>query len=811
MCRHQGKWNTGYGVLMAVGALTGVLLLARQYAAAHIDTQYDSVHFKSSSPDFGVPPRRALVSWRGEHDDRPYTEPNRGGEDGASPGGQELQPGNDAERAVEIRRKSGLMSQAVAAAIQDGKWRKASMLLADFCDRHRWSGEERDQAEIMRQLEALPAPPSAGLLAALHTYLEGLDEDEAADLKPAQQAFAKVAGDPAAGFLREHALYQQASLAAHLYDYPRAVDLYELLLTQYPRTAKREDALMMIARCGLLPQTPDGRREAQGKAALALLRREFPHTRFRRDLVGLQGRIYLLAGKWSQAVRCYLQKSDLASIERVQKAMPAAQRGPIRARLLAAYLRVLTDTHSYDAFEHALHGADETRQAMTASQFLLFRQLLLQEPETASAYLYYRLYHTETGVKDRRNLAQLADRIVALHPAARLSVPVQVRLAEVYYQDRQYSSALAWADRALRPGLSDRALYVHAATLHKLGRPDAALAEFERLLQRFPDSALCHGGRENIALLSEARHDYGHALDQFFALNYQFDIAYLLDIRMSPEQIAAYLRKLSRSKREANAPALIGERYGEKKIIVTRRNLVTYSLGIRYLRDERWEEARRMLLRMPPKAYIACSGKNREHDWYQTAPLRACDDLERLQGAIGRARTPNQTASAMYRFASYYSTHDLLLLYNLALWDGQREENFQFCWNPTVVSAEDEALVRRYMYAHEVYARSRQICLDLIRRYPDSPTVPYALYRAARAGRHLASFNTWWDEENNRHDYWKECTRLLRRLLRDYPRHPLAPHARKYAKVFADERQENWRYNHSSRSVRVTGHIAARD
>jgi hypothetical protein len=254
------------------------------------------------------------------------------------------------------------------------------------------------------------------------------------------------------------------------------------------------------------------------------------------------------------------------------------------------------------------------------------------------------------------------------------------------------------------------------------------------------------------------------------------------------------------------------ERYGEKEETWARRDLVAYSLGIRYLRDGRWEEARRMLLSVPPKAYIAFAGKNNPNgEQDSTAPLHTIDDLERLERAVQRANTPNGRASTLYKLASYYSTHDLLLFYNLALWDGEREENFQFCWNPTVVSAEDEEVVRHYMYAHEVYAHSRQICLDLVRRYPNSPTVPYALYRAACAGRHLASFNSWWDDENKRHDFWKECTRLMRQVVRDYPHHPLAMHARKYARVFADERTENWRYNHSSTHPTVTDRVAARD
>jgi outer membrane protein assembly factor BamD (BamD/ComL family) len=96
------------------------------------------------------------------------------------------------------------------------------------------------------------------------------------------------------------------------------------------------------------------------------------------------------------------------------------------------------------------------------------------------------------------------------------------------------------------------------------------------------------------------------------------------------------------------------------------------------------------------------------------------------------------------------------------------------------------------MYSHETYARSHQICLDLIRRYPHSPTVPYALMLAAIDDLHLCHFNNWWREENDRHSYFAECLALKARLTHDYPRHHLAQKVRENARIFPEDRNLRW-------------------
>jgi TolA-binding protein len=761
-------------------------------------------------PDFGLPPRRAVLTWRGEHDDRPQVDELDGNDDGGSyASGQELSWEKEELRRIEIERKRGILVKTVNADIDAGQWHHARRAIEQLCDRVGWIGELRDRDQVLQQLEVASQAPAPVLLVALHgdrpstsahpssallhLYLSALD----GHIKDPQSAFQRISNDPHSGFLAEHALYQLASLQAKQGDQAHAIELYWQLLRRFPHTIKRQDALVMIARSALLRPNAEDLRLADGRAALDRLRREFPYTRFHRDLIGLQGRLYFLSKDWKRAVRCYFADDDLASVELALKSMPPAQRGPVRVRLLAAYMRALTSTQSYDRFGHILTDLEHTREAMTVTEADQFGRLLLQQPDTAASYLYYRLYHTaeaEPGViwpeHDRHSLMVLADRLAARYPAARLSVPVQVRLAEVYYRDHSYRKALAWANRALQPALSDRALYVRAASLRKLGQNVAAQAGFERLLRRFPGSPLRHAVWENLALFYEARHQLGRALDLYFALDYKPDIAYLLDVRMTPAQIASYLDHHSRS---------------------PYRNLVAYSLGIRYLRAEKWREARRMLSSVPHKTYLKFANpQDRDGGGLATDPLRAVADLERLHRTVQTARTARTKASALYWYAHYYATHDELLLYNMALWNGEREFNFEIYWNDHFATPEDRAAVHQHMFEHETFARSRRICLDLLRRYPHSPTVPYALYRVAVDDLHLATFNRWW-EEKQPIKFLKEMKRFKARLARDYPHHPVTRKLLARARLHPDEQTPLWRPQGVAQRVGAADHVANRD
>ncbi len=778
-------------VMISLGV--GLLALTLGFpASAHIADQYDSIHFNSGMPDFGTPPRRAILNLRGEVDDRPEHFDKDHGVWGEYRTGMELNQNTNygtTPSPREIHRAKLLrLAQIYVTA---GKWDKARHIYAQIGKTLGWDGDVRDLWEVMRRVEAMQQPLPRPFVAVLRLYLQGIDAAKPTD---AQAAFEHVYQDQSAGFLREHALYQQACLAYDFWDFSRAIALYQKLLREFPKTEKLQAALIMIARSAVLPATAQGRQIAVGQNVLTQLRKAFPYGRFHRAVLGLQGRIDFLTGKWPQALHAYFALDDLPSVEIVRKAMPRAAQGSVYVRLLAAYLRRLERTRDYESYERAVFDIDHTRKAFSAQDAAAFSRLLLRQPDIAPPYFYYRLYHTENRPQDFANLAHLADELARLHPEAQLSPLVRVRLAEVYYQRRQYGKALQWAQRAAHPHAFDRALYVRGATLHKLKHYRAAITDFTALLQRFPASPLRHGAREELAILDEAVGDFGNALQQYFALDYTTDIAYLLDIKMTTPQIEALLRRpISRTQvlhiswynYSSNAPPPTPPRY-------TEYDLLAYSLGLRYLRDEKWRQAETWLRRVPRKLYAAFSAgrKKADFDTLSPEPLTAVHALGKLQRAIAAARSNNARAAAMYQYATYYSTHGSLLLYNPALWQGDRAYAFSFWWLPKHKTKQDLTLIQTYMYQHEVYARSRALCLEVARRYPHSAVAPRALYRAGCACRRLAKFNWWWDTETKRHDFWKESIDLMQQVVRRYPRSPLVTHARKYARVFAQERHD---------------------
>lgn len=751
-------------------------------AWAHIPDYYNSVHFQSGEPDFGTPPRRAIIYWLGELDDRPLN------------GGEGMYADTDREY-VELtedaydsrvdrlaRRRRRLITQADAlAACGDWVWAlQACRTLAN--EQKQTDGSVADRIETLSEARQENLHPGSAAAGEVSEYMHALAIDERCEHARAWQALLAVtrsASTPA--FLQPHALYELASVAYELGWCPTAVALYQKLLEQYPHTDKRESALIMVARCALLPKSPTDRNIDAGREALTELSRQDPKTRFARAVQGLKARITYLEGNYNEALEDYLKLDDMTSVEQIRHDLPknSPLRPYLQAHLLAGYLEELSSANDYNSYENSVEDIERTRASFSTGDARNFSHLLMSDTRLCIPYFYYRLYVCEDQQTDYVRLARLADVIVARHggliavarPAnPRFASEVMVRLAEVYYQARRYRDAERWAKMALASGASDRALFVHGAILQKLGRPGPALRQFDLLMTNYPNSPLRRSAREEIAILDEGVNDMGGALDQYFALGYDLDIAFLLDARMTIPQIRLYLAGHSHA---------------------GHYNLIAYSLGIRYLRAEKWGAAEYWLRRLPHKVYV--SYLKVDSDWFDDTqhtppPLITAEQLSRLQEAVSKARTANERARALYRYASYYYDHGTLLLYNGALWQGQRAESFSFWWNARQATSRDDNMARAYMYQHEVYARTLALCEAIARQYPNSPTAPQALYRAGCAARKLADLNDWWRAEDSRRHLWTKSVALMQELTRRYPRSDLAHDARKYAKVFAEEK-----------------------
>jgi len=614
--------------------------------------------------------------------------------------------------------------------------------------------------------------------AALHRYLQAMDLLERrrgqADVTQATSTLQQIADDSQAPrTLRAHALYQVAGAAAACRVPAEARKGFQRYLTTYPND-DTETALISLARAAILPATAKDRDLPVGHEALNQLASRFPQSRFNRVETGLQARIDFLNGRYGKAAATYFALDDLPSVKMIRRRMPAGpERDTLDAHYLDGWLRRLDAARRFRSYETDITEIDRALAWLNPNGAQRFVRRLLQEPDLAAPYFYYRLYHCDNKAKDLANLSALAERIARTH-GDRLPQRVQTRLAEIAYRQADYRRALRWADRAVaapHTGGRDRALYVRGAIRLKQRRYTAALVDFRRLVSRFPSSPLRFGTREEIALAAEMEGDLNESLRQYLLLGYKPDIAYLLDARMTPRQIASFLREHPRH------PA---------------RALIQYSLGIRYLREERLGEARQWLRRVPPVKY-AEFGKGRRDggeidlsfDTSSPDPLTTIDQIVALRTAVHRASGTKTAAGAAYRYASYFYTHGTLLFYNAALWQGERMDHFNFWWNSGHATQDDSAANISHMHDHEVYVHAKRYCLEVARRYPRSPEAGKALYRAACCEDRLSRYNEWWRNSTDHIDHEAEAARLMQRLARLYPHHPLAHEARKFALVFS--------------------------
>ena len=746
-----------------------VLLCVGGAAGACLSGQFASVHFNSGMPDFGTPPRRGIVSWRGELSDRHETTETF---EGSVPE-TELSEEKDRQRAEARREARAAKLAAGRKAEEAGQWVKARRQYESVVQSEGWAGGLRDRIEILTLVAQSKTPVSSAFNEILQTYFRNVALEEGAVLPETAANLDKIAANPEADWLRERAAYQAASaLAAG--DNAQAIARYQVFLKDFPGGAKRQDALIMLARTALLSDDRAKRDIPAGEAALTRLAAEFPKSRYRDAIPELRARILYIQEKYPAAAKAYLALRDADSLELTRRKLTGSAKGALDAPLLEMGLKRLAGARTWTQYADALVSIDRTRGRMSAQSASDFAAATQNDSELAAAYLYYRLYHTRNAPADLKNLTRLADTLAARGEGAKLPPLVRARLAEVYYQRKMYDRALKWAGSVDSAGVRDRALFVRGAAKQKLGQNAAALADFNALLARCPNSFLRRAARENVAILDEAAGNRFGALDQYLALNYQLDIAFLVDIRMTPREVEGYMAG------RPNAP---------------QKELLAYSLGLRYLTDERWQEAEKWLNRVSPAKYAAYQKLMDDSFGFDTkspAPLEALRDLRGLYQNISDAGSDNERAAALYAYASYYSTHGTLLLYNAALWQGTRTGAFQFWQNSRQTSPEDEAAIRNHMISREVYSRSRRICLELARRYPKSPVAPAAVYRAAAACRRLARFNTWWTAENKRHNYWDEATMLMNRVADSYPKSPQAKNARKYAAVFQKEKKGQW-------------------
>jgi outer membrane protein assembly factor BamD (BamD/ComL family) len=688
--------------------------------------------------------------------------------------------------------------QKAEAAEAGGDLKLTRTLLTDYVARTRvgrdaWPQPINRQARRNSAIDRLDAMTALehgtrhgsvrAYLAARRVYdLSDVFDDDAQD--EVQRALASVPGEES---LRDNVAYLRAALHYWHEDYSEAAAAFENLARQYPQSEKREAALYMAAlatmkmshsytatsgdeahlRAGQSDHSDSGEAVADGEAeATTLAERCDEAWREARS------RFKALLGKYPRGRYAADARGWLAYL---------SLRADDRAGALVEYYRLLGLREDRNARLEAAVSLTLVRHHATESEMQRVEAELQDEPAAALAYAYHNIYNYainpgcqanydypqsdwEAKIKEAqldelqrtelKRVAAFASRLIERYPQASISGGFAVRLAGANLELGENHLAAQQAARALFLNVSGeeraRALWLKGVAEHRLHHFESARRTLSILVDENPHGEFTEGARRLLAMVAEDRGDMEAALEQYLDLEYDLDVAYLVDVLMPPEQLESFIESHPQAKQ---------------------RDELLYALGLRYMRARLWAEARNAFARVqtnvPPDAevyneaspgcdrvtgytYGCIDPKERDTGPGVTARLllydrQTIDDLEQLEFEAAAARGDEAQAEALYQLASYQYQSSTLLFYNPLLWKGGRYWNLSSLEGRGSYRSPDEAAILwRYMQEHEPVARALVVYLYIARTFPQTRAARDALYTAAVCHERLSNYNEYW-------------------------------------------------------------------
>ncbi|MEQ1764386.1 MAG: tetratricopeptide repeat protein [Pyrinomonadaceae bacterium] len=461
------------------------------------------------------------------------------------------------------------------------------------------------------------------------------------------------------------------------------------------------------------------------------------------------------------------------------------KRGGERAEALAEYYRLLGQTtdpkwrlEAKKSLQIIGHNYDDATLDNVEA-------LIANEPDAALAYAYHRIYNyavdctyeefqawccygedtwsekeketarvktqEEKGEHELERVAKFSTAMVNRYGAKRVSGDFLLRIAQAQLELQNFRDALAFADKSIAAGVAGdsrvEALWVKGSSEHRMKKLAAARTTFTKLIAEFPKHKLTEGARRLLAMTAEDQDDLEGALDIYFDLGYEQDIAYFVDVLFPTDRLAKYVAGRTSN---PNHPILL------------------YSLGVRYMRDGRWNEARDTLGRVKtekgrddyldndrhptrfyPKEPSYSYGEKVTHiktSWVMQ-DLKTVDIIEYHEKQVRAAQGDEAHAEAMYQLANAYFELDDLAFYNPAIWDGGRTGSL---WE--VQFSEHERLPNEtrtifdHLQTHDPWAKAIPMYEEIVSKYPESKVASDALYTVAVAHEKLEGRNSVWSE-----------------------------------------------------------------
>jgi TolA-binding protein len=609
----------------------------------------------------------------------------------------------------------------------------------------------------------------------------GADEGGGQTLERALAAVPTDAG------LRDNVAYLRAAASYSEEDYPRAASAFTKLARQYASSEKREAALYMAA-LSLMKSSESFTGTSGDEAHLRASRRE--------SVPSDAGRTTDEAAPTPIAACCDdAWRAAHAAFARFLDAYPRGRytadargwlaylllRANDRAGALVEYYRLLGDQRDRNARIEATVSLTFVRHHATDDEMRRVEAELEDEPQAALAYAYHNIfnYAIDPGCEaqwdypenqweadlqqenkealqraELRAIVAFASRLMQRYPRAGINGQFAVRVAGANLELGENRLAAEQAGRALALNVQGeeraRALWLKSVAQYRLRDYAGAKLALSSLLAENPQGEFAVGARRQLAMLAEDTGDVDGALEQYLSLGYDKDVAYFIDVLMSPEQLAHFI--------EGHPDA-------------ARLDELRYALGLRYMRERRWTEARAALARVRTvggsrdvwsyesnsDCYSPPGFEYRCHDPKDTdtgpgvtarlllSDIKTIDDLERLEQKAERAEGDEAKAEALYQLASYEYESSTLLFYNPIAWHGMRHYDLAYLHRANRYHSPDEAeRLWQETQQHEPIARALVIYLDIARRFPKTRAARDALYTAAVAHERLSSYNEYW-------------------------------------------------------------------
>jgi len=675
-----------------------------------------------------------------------------------------------------------LWNQARGAISENDLWtlRKSLRQVIErttYARSHGWTSPDTWQAErnsAMDMLDALEALDHGSPLSAVHAYIAARSDYDAA--KPVEEIRQKLDEARKDRNLVDNALYLEAAIIYNKASIEGVMIEFNRLAAKYPRSEKREAALFMASVAAMKQSKGFANAQALGaksapcpecrddvwrasRAGFERLLREYPEGRYATDARGWLAYLHLGAGD--------------------------------RAGALLEYYRMLANEKDHLSRREAIISLRLTRHRADDAEMRIVEKKLEDKPRIALVYAYHNIYNyalppllrwEEPDEDDRKKTREELERVAAFstrmmrrYPSLAVEGGFALRLAQANLELDRNRDAAEMARRAQQSGVKgeERAesLFIEGVAEHRLKRYEQAHRALKILVSNHTNSRIIENGRRSLAMVAEDMGDLDAALEQYLALDYRYDVAYFIDVLMAPERLASFI---------------------ERHPSISQRDELLYALGIRYLRERRWGDARKTFSQVHTTGrnpsdlhseYGDCgcdSGVGGKENYYSLPPyiirpqwveqdLRTADTLERMEKAVDLAEGDEDKAEALYQLASY-QYQGTLLFYNPAAWRGNRY------YLLSSLDAEgryrqpgESQTLFRHSQQHDRAARALPAFLEVVHRFPNTRAARDALYTAAVCHERLSNYNDYWRGIYENGGYAGERMVTYKEVKRAYP------------------------------------------